>query len=124
LLAIGGQVLDLESNVTHSEPQCAIDCRLFIQEQSVVHQFDRTTGALSLYTDNELLAGIEIEYAIRCESVYADSAVTYQSWIQVAGGDAYTTDEPMQRLGDDDALRSSKSDESSCSSDYHAPNYD
>jgi hypothetical protein len=63
--------------VTHAVPECAIDCRLFIQDQSVVKLFDRTTGALSIYTENVDLDGAEIEFAIKCSAVYAESAITW-----------------------------------------------
>ena len=87
-----------------------------------MQSFDRTTGTLSLYTDDYSLAGMEIEYAIRCESVFADSKVQDAHWIQVAGDDPFESPSPMNRLGDDDELVDSSLD-SSCSSSYQAPNY-
>jgi hypothetical protein len=54
---------------------CPIDCRLFIQEHDVVTEFDRTTGDLTLFTEDEAFTGKIFDYAIRCESVFSSSGV-------------------------------------------------
>lgn len=104
---------------------CPMDCRLFIQEPAVVHDFNRTTGELSLYTNDSTYQGLEIEYAIRCEAVFSKSGVQTSGWVSVSGGAARSSTNTAVRYGDDSIFVLNHQRSGSCSDDsFSASDYD
>jgi hypothetical protein len=107
-------VVDPEFTITNS--YCPIDCRLFIQEHDVVRYFDRTTGVLTLFTDDATLAATEFDYAIRCESVFSKSGVQISGLITCAGS-GLNSENDATRHGDDSIFLVRHQSSDSCSDD-------
>lgn len=107
-------MVDPEFTITNS--YCPIDCRLFIQEHDVVKIFDRTTGVLTLFTDDATLAATEFDYAIRCESVFSKSGVQISGLITCAGS-GLNSENDATRHGDDSIFLVRHQSSDSCSDD-------
>ena len=119
MLVTVGAVTEVPSEFRITSEYCPIDCRLFIQEHDVVSEFDRTTGFLKLYTDDEAFIGKYFDYAIRCESVFSSSGVQTSGVIEFDYDPFETepkpsTNEPT-RFGDDTIFRINGQSSGSCS---------
>jgi hypothetical protein len=120
VLVTVGTETDVVSEFRVTNKYCPIDCRLFIQEESVVSAFDRTTGDLKLYTENDAIIGTSFEYIIRCESVFSKGGVQTSGVITVEGSEPFygdtspSTNEPT-RFGDDTIFRVNGQSSGSCS---------
>ena len=118
LVTVGTEtVVPTEFRIT--DEYCPIDCRLFIQEHDVVSEFDRTTGDLKLYTNDDAFIGKYFDYAIRCESVFSSSGVQTSGVIAFDYDPSDTTPTPSTneptRFGDDTIFRLNGQSSGSCS---------
>ena len=91
----------------------------------MVAGFNRTTGELSLFTNDTSHQGLEIDYAIRCEAVFSKSGVQNYGWISVSGGQIRSSTNSPVRYGDDSIFALNHQISSSCSDDsFSASDYE
>lgn len=120
-----GSPLDVPSDIIITSDYCPMDCRLFIQESGVVSAFDRTTGQLSLYTEDVTYQGMSIDYAIRCEAVFSKSGVQTSGLISVSGDETFRSSNVALRYGDDSIFELNHQPSGSCSDEsFSVSGYD